>query len=105
MAKATDRCLINTLEDALLEQIFSALRFEQRCSNDEDAPPPSPPPAPNDTCCDRGTPQAVLSILRILLCPAWSSHTTGVSQVEGAAARMQAVGTDPEAAFCGIAAH
>ena len=33
MVKATDRCLINTLEDALLEQIFGDLPFEDRCTN------------------------------------------------------------------------
>ncbi len=53
MAKATDRCLMNTLKDALLEQIFSDLPFEDRCSNIAH-PTPSVPPSSRECAFTAG---------------------------------------------------
>ena len=104
---ATDRCRINTLEDALLEQIFGDLPFEDRCSNTAPHPPlPRSPRLPADVHLLRSHNSASygLALRRKVLWPGTFIRITACLQVEDAAARVQAVGTDPEAALCSMAA-
>ena len=44
------RCLINTLEDALLERVFNELQFHQRCLPLPAPSPAPPPPRPARLC-------------------------------------------------------
>jgi len=103
----TCRCLINRLEDALLEQIFGTVPFEDRCCTSY----PFPTPLPSHPLLLEARAQLLIMINMRCASVGFGRHLyraghrtvkCAASQVDGATARQQALGLHPSAAISGM---